>query len=127
MPYPDKLLAEDEDVVRRLHPRWPTLRWPVAWFLVVVGGTSFGMAVIPAADVSHWPTRWARIINFGTLTIGSAAKGGATVVEQAPAAPDVQQLLDEEDADRRAQECGHVGGYDGHHGTSLLRGPGLPL
>jgi uncharacterized membrane protein YdbT with pleckstrin-like domain len=48
MPYPDKLLAEDEEVVRHLHPHWLTFFWPVVWFLVVVGGTSFGMAVIPA-------------------------------------------------------------------------------
>src|SRR3954454_10487927 len=48
MPYPDKLLAEDEEVVRHLHPHWLTLFWPVVWLLVIVGGTSFGMAVIPA-------------------------------------------------------------------------------
>jgi uncharacterized membrane protein YdbT with pleckstrin-like domain len=48
MPYPDKLLADDEEVVRHLHPHWLTLFWPVVWFLLVVGGTSFGMAVIPA-------------------------------------------------------------------------------
>ena len=48
MPYPDKLLAEDEEVVRHLHPHWLTLFWPVVWFLVLVGGASFGMAVIPA-------------------------------------------------------------------------------
>src|SRR3954464_9293668 len=47
MPYPDKLLAEDEEVVRHLHPHWLTLFWPVVWFLVLVGGASFGMAVIP--------------------------------------------------------------------------------
>jgi uncharacterized membrane protein YdbT with pleckstrin-like domain len=48
MPYPDKLLADDEEVVRHLHPHGLTLFWPVVWFLVVVGGTSFGMAMIPA-------------------------------------------------------------------------------
>src|SRR5690348_4805587 len=48
MPYPDKLLADDEEVVRHLHPHWLTLFWPVVWLLLVVGGTSFGMAVIPA-------------------------------------------------------------------------------
>jgi uncharacterized membrane protein YdbT with pleckstrin-like domain len=48
MPYPDKLLAEDEEVVRHLHPHWLTLFWPVVWLLVIVGGASFGMAVIPA-------------------------------------------------------------------------------
>ena len=47
VPYPDKLLAEDEEVVRHLHPHWLTLFWPVVWFFVVVGGASFGMAVIP--------------------------------------------------------------------------------
>ena len=48
MPYPEKLLADDEEVVRHLHPHWLTLFWPVVWFLVVVGGASFGMAAIPA-------------------------------------------------------------------------------
>ena len=48
MPYPDKLLAEDEEVVRHLHPHWLTLFWPVVWFLVIVGGASFGMGMIPA-------------------------------------------------------------------------------
>ncbi len=48
MPYPDKLLASDEEVVRHLHPHGLTLFWPVVWFLVVIGGASFGMAAIPA-------------------------------------------------------------------------------
>ena len=48
MSYPDKLLASDEELVRHLHPHWLTLFWPVVWFLVVVGGASFGMAAIPA-------------------------------------------------------------------------------
>src|SRR5215203_2424000 len=48
MAYPDKLLADDEEVVRHLHPHWLTLFWPVVWFLVLVGGASFGMAMIPA-------------------------------------------------------------------------------
>jgi uncharacterized membrane protein YdbT with pleckstrin-like domain len=48
MAYPDKLLAEDEEVVRHLHPHWLTLFWPVVWLLVVIGGAAFGTAVIPA-------------------------------------------------------------------------------
>src|SRR3954453_22391020 len=48
MPYPDKLLAEDEEVVRHLHPHWTTLFWPVVRLLLVVGAASFGMAAIPA-------------------------------------------------------------------------------
>jgi uncharacterized membrane protein YdbT with pleckstrin-like domain len=48
VPYPDKLLAEDEEIVRHLHPHWLTLFWPVVRLLVIVGATSFGMAAIPA-------------------------------------------------------------------------------
>ncbi|MGY1807084.1 PH domain-containing protein [Blastococcus sp. SYSU D00669] len=47
MPYPDKLLAEDEEVVRHLHPHWLTIFWPVVLFLLVVGAASFGAAAIP--------------------------------------------------------------------------------
>jgi uncharacterized membrane protein YdbT with pleckstrin-like domain len=47
MPYPDKLLVEDEEVVRHLHPHWTTLFWPVVRLLVIVGAASFGMAAIP--------------------------------------------------------------------------------
>jgi uncharacterized membrane protein YdbT with pleckstrin-like domain len=48
MPYPDKLLTEDEEVVRHLHPHWTTVFWPVARLLLIVGAASFGMAMIPA-------------------------------------------------------------------------------
>ena len=48
MPYPDKLLAEDEEIVRHLHPHWLTVFWPVVRFLLIVGAASFGMAAIPA-------------------------------------------------------------------------------
>ena len=34
MPYPDKLLADDEEVVRHLHPHWLTLFWPVVRLLL---------------------------------------------------------------------------------------------
>jgi uncharacterized membrane protein YdbT with pleckstrin-like domain len=48
--YPDKLLAEDEEIVRHLHPHWLTVFWPVVWFLVIVGAASFGAALIPAGQ-----------------------------------------------------------------------------
>lgn len=48
VPYPDKLLAEDEEVVAHLHPHWLTIFWPVVWFLLIVGGAAFGLAVVPA-------------------------------------------------------------------------------
>ena len=47
VPYPDKLLADDEEVVRHLHPHWLTLFWPVVVLLLVVGGASFLTAVVP--------------------------------------------------------------------------------
>ena len=48
MPYPDRLLGDDEEVVRHLHPHWLTVFWPIVWLLVLVGAASFGMAAIPA-------------------------------------------------------------------------------
>jgi len=48
VPYPDRLLSDDEEVVRHLHPHWLTLFWPVVRLLVLVGAASFGMAAIPA-------------------------------------------------------------------------------
>lgn len=47
MAYPDELLAEGEEVVRHLHPHWLTLARPVLVLLLVVGGTSFGAALVP--------------------------------------------------------------------------------
>jgi uncharacterized membrane protein YdbT with pleckstrin-like domain len=50
VPYPDKLLADDEEVVRHLHPHWLTLFWPVVGFLLLVGAASFGAALVPASS-----------------------------------------------------------------------------
>lgn len=50
MAYPEKLLAEDEEIVRHLHPHWLTVFWPVVAFLLIVGGASFGAAVIPVGS-----------------------------------------------------------------------------
>jgi uncharacterized membrane protein YdbT with pleckstrin-like domain len=46
--YPDKVLADDEEVVRHLHPHWLTVFWPFVGLLAVVGLASFGVAAIPA-------------------------------------------------------------------------------
>ncbi|WP_456567192.1 PH domain-containing protein [Blastococcus sp. SYSU D00695] len=50
MGYPDKLLADDEQVVRHLHPHWLTVFWPVVLFLLVVGGASFGVGLVDAGS-----------------------------------------------------------------------------
>jgi uncharacterized membrane protein YdbT with pleckstrin-like domain len=47
VPYPDQLLADDEQVVKHLHPHWITLLWPTLVFLVVAAAGGFGAAVIP--------------------------------------------------------------------------------
>jgi uncharacterized membrane protein YdbT with pleckstrin-like domain len=48
--YPDKVLTEDEEVVRHLHPHWTTVFRPVLLLLVLVGVGSFGAAAVPAGD-----------------------------------------------------------------------------
>jgi uncharacterized membrane protein YdbT with pleckstrin-like domain len=47
VPYPDKLLSDDEEVVRHLHPHWLTIFWPIVGFLLIVGAASFGAALVP--------------------------------------------------------------------------------
>src|SRR3954462_11844303 len=47
VPYPDKLLTEDEEVVRHLHPPWTTVFWAVVRLLLNGGVASFGTAMIP--------------------------------------------------------------------------------
>ncbi|MGY1783125.1 PH domain-containing protein [Geodermatophilus sp. SYSU D01036] len=48
MPYPDRLLADDEEVVVHLHPHWTTLSWPVTGLFAVVGTGSYLAALVPA-------------------------------------------------------------------------------
>jgi uncharacterized membrane protein YdbT with pleckstrin-like domain len=49
--YPDQLLADDERVVKHLHPHWITLVVPTVLFLVVVGLASFLAAIVPSGSV----------------------------------------------------------------------------
>jgi len=50
MPYPDKMLGDDEEVVCHLHPHWLTVFWPIVAFLVLVGAASFGAALVPDGE-----------------------------------------------------------------------------
>jgi uncharacterized membrane protein YdbT with pleckstrin-like domain len=50
MAYPDKVLGDDEEVVRHLHPHWLTVFWPIVLFLALVGVASFGTALVPDGD-----------------------------------------------------------------------------
>jgi hypothetical protein len=51
VPYPDKLLAEDEEVVRHLHPHWLTLARPL------VVRTAQGTVELASGDVRHLRSR----------------------------------------------------------------------
>lgn len=48
MAYPDQLLADDERVVKHLHPHWITLLWPTLLLIVIVGLASFLAAIVPS-------------------------------------------------------------------------------
>jgi uncharacterized membrane protein YdbT with pleckstrin-like domain len=46
MAYPEKILADDEKVVERLHPHWITLVPATLWFIVICALSGFGLAEI---------------------------------------------------------------------------------
>ena len=50
MAYPDRLLADDEEVVLNLHPHWKVLVTRVLALLVICALTGFALAVIPDGD-----------------------------------------------------------------------------
>jgi uncharacterized membrane protein YdbT with pleckstrin-like domain len=47
MPYPEKLLNEDEEIVEHLHPHWLTLVPAVLAFLVICALSGVGLAFLP--------------------------------------------------------------------------------
>jgi uncharacterized membrane protein YdbT with pleckstrin-like domain len=51
VPYPDSLLADDERVVKHLHPHWITLVWPTVLLIVIVALGSFLAAIVPGGSV----------------------------------------------------------------------------
>lgn len=52
MAYPDKILADDEQVVESLHPHWITLVPATLWFLVICVAVGFGIGYAP--DHGTW-------------------------------------------------------------------------
>ncbi len=67
MPYPDQLLADDEGVVRHLHPHWITLVRPVFFFVLLVGGGAFLAAIVPAG--SWQPAAWIAIAAVAAILL----------------------------------------------------------
>jgi membrane protein YdbS with pleckstrin-like domain len=46
VPYPEKILADDEKVVERLHPHWITLVPATLWFIFICAAGGFGLALV---------------------------------------------------------------------------------
>jgi uncharacterized membrane protein YdbT with pleckstrin-like domain len=53
MPYPEKLLNDDEEIVEHLHPHWLTLVPAVAAFLVICGLSGVAIAFLPDERTHH--------------------------------------------------------------------------
>ena len=53
MPYPEKLLNADEEIVEHLHPHWLTLVPAVLAFLIICGLSGLGLAFLPTGDNNH--------------------------------------------------------------------------
>ncbi|MBV9823120.1 MAG: PH domain-containing protein [Actinobacteria bacterium] len=53
MPYPEKLLNSDEEIVEHLHPHWLTLVPAVLAFLVVCALSGVAIAFLPSGSDNH--------------------------------------------------------------------------
>lgn len=56
MPYPEKLLADDEQVVEHLHPHWITLVPATLWLIVIAAAAGVGVAFAPDGGTAHKAT-----------------------------------------------------------------------
>lgn len=64
MSYPDRLLAEDEEVIEHLHPHWLTLVPAVASFIVICGLSGAGIAFLPGSAQHPGLHRWLLLAVF---------------------------------------------------------------
>ncbi|MDT4943369.1 MAG: hypothetical protein QOH14_102, partial [Pseudonocardiales bacterium] len=53
MPYPDKVLADDEQVVEHLHPHWITLVPATLWFIAICAAAGLGIGYAPSNGTTH--------------------------------------------------------------------------
>jgi uncharacterized membrane protein YdbT with pleckstrin-like domain len=72
--YPDSLLADDERVVKHMHPHWITLVRPVLLLIVIVGLGSFLAAIFPHGSLQ----------TPGRIAIGVIAVVALVLVTVAP-------------------------------------------
>jgi uncharacterized membrane protein YdbT with pleckstrin-like domain len=68
VPYPDQLLADDEKVVKHLHPHWITLVLPILAFVVAIGVAAFLAAIVPGGSL-QFPLRIATGVVAALLLI----------------------------------------------------------
>jgi len=67
VPFPRRLLADDEEVVLDLHPHWKRLLIPALLVPVVAGIATYVVFLIPAGDFRA-PVRWA-IVGVALLVL----------------------------------------------------------
>lgn len=67
MPFPRRLLGDDESIVLDLHPHWKRLILPALLVPVVVGVASYGVFLLPD-NAARTPLRWA-IVAVGLLVL----------------------------------------------------------
>lgn len=67
MPFPHRLLADDEHVVLDLHPHWKRLLLPLLLLPVVVGLATYLLFLVPSGSV-RTPLRWA-IVALAALVL----------------------------------------------------------
>lgn len=53
MAYPEKVLADDEQVVEHLHPHWITLVPATLWFILICAAAGAGIAFAPDSGTAH--------------------------------------------------------------------------
>jgi uncharacterized membrane protein YdbT with pleckstrin-like domain len=64
--YPEKLLANDEQVVEHLHPHWITLVPATFWFVVICAAAGVGIAYAPEDGTGHLVT----LIAIAVVAVG---------------------------------------------------------
>jgi uncharacterized membrane protein YdbT with pleckstrin-like domain len=53
MPYPEKLLNDDEEIVEHLHPHWLTLVPAAVAFILICALSGLGLAFLPDGHTNH--------------------------------------------------------------------------
>ena len=70
MPYPEKILADDEQIVEHLHPHWITLVPATLWFIVICGAGGAGIAGISNLSGLGHDILLIAVIVLGVLVLG---------------------------------------------------------